>query len=246
MANWRAKVGLAGCVLVLSGCGSAPESASTPQPSVTASSASQLGLTGTLFFHRYSDYEAWDSQLFGLDLVTGTLVEVSKPWTTVISPMNAHISADGQHMVFMGSAAGLSENDWDVFTSTWNGTTWDELVNLTGPNGMRDEDPKFSPDGAMIAYKNNGVLATMNSDGSNKQLLTIGAPESSIPYFTADGSGIIFDREGSIWLRTADGTEKVLWQAGATKAYYPVGVDAERFLFTEVQASHHEIGRAHV
>lgn len=209
-------------------------------PKATASSAAELGLTGVLFFHSYSDYSAWDSNLYGLDLASGELVWVNEHWKTMISPMNAHLNAAGDQMVFMGSAAGMAQTDWDVFVSKWTGKVWGEPTNLTGPNDQRDEDPKFSPDGKRIAYKNNGVLATMNADGSNKQLLTLGAAESSIPFFTPDGRGIIFDREGSVMLRKSDGTESVLWAAGATKAYYAVGVDSERFLFTEVQTTHHD------
>ena len=226
---------------LLAAC-SAPSSnpATTAQPEPAASSAAELGLTGVLFFHSYSDYSAWDSNLYGLDLATGDLVWVNEHWKSMISPMNAHLNAAGDKMTFMGSNAGTAQTDWDVYVSTWTGSEWGEPTNLTGPNDQRDEDPKFSPDGKRIAYKNNGVLATMNSDGSDKQLLTIGAPESSIPFFTPDGSGIIFDREGSVMLRKNDGTESVLWAAGETKAYYAVGVDSERFLFTEVQTTHHD------
>jgi len=227
--------------LALSACSSgSPSPTKTESSSPAVASADQLGLKGVLFFHSYSDYSAWDSKLYGLDLTSGNLKQINQGWTSMISPMNVHLNPAGDAMVFMGSPAGLNEPEWDVFVSHWDGTSWAEPENLTGPNGMRDEDPKFSPDGLRIAYKNDGVLATMNSDGSDKQLLTIGAAESSIPYFTADGSGIIFDREGSVWLRSNNGDEKVLWQASDTKAYYAVGVDAEKFLFTEVQTSHHD------
>lgn len=238
--SFALKLSAASAALLLTACSSttvAPSATTSPEPA--ASNASELGLTGSLFFHSYSDYSAWDSNLYGLDLASGDLVWINEHWTSMISPMNAHLNADGTRMVFMGSAAGMSHTDWDVFISEWTGSEWAEPTNLTGPNNERDEDPKFSPDGELIAFKNNGVIATMNADGSDKQLLTPGFAESSIPFFTPDGN-IIFDREGSVFLRTRDGTESVLWAAGATKAYYAVGVDSERFLFTEVQASQHD------
>ena len=224
--------------------------AATPTPALSPSASpsatrvkapfADLGLTGTLFFHRYERYGDWEAQLFGLDLATGRLVDLSANWNQVVSPINAHLNPAGDAMVFMGSNAGLAENEWDVFVSHWNGSTWVEPVNLTGPNDKRDEDPKFSPNGHTIAYKQNGVLATMEIDGSDKQLLTLGKAESSMPYFTADGSALLFERAGSICLRAGSGAEERIWKAGLAHAYYPIGVDASRFLFTEVQITHHD------
>jgi len=210
-----------------------------PHGDSPAASPKDLPNTGVLFFHRYTDYAAWDASLFELDLASGRLTRISAGWKHMLSPINAHPNAAGDEITFMGSQAGLPDNEWDVFVSRWDGSTWAEPVNLTGPNGKRDEDPKFGPDGHTITYKEDGVLATILDDGSGKQLLTPGEPESSMPYFTSDGSGIIFEREGSIWLRSS-GSESVLWQAAGTKAYYPIGVSRSRFLFTEVQASHHD------
>lgn len=195
--------------------------------------------SGVLFFHRYTEYSAWDAKLFELDLAGGRLARVDAEWTSMRSPINAHPNRAGDAITFMGSATGLPDYEWDVFVSHWDGSRWAEPVNLTGPNGKRDEDPKFGPDGHTIVYKEDGVLATIQWDGTGKQLLTVGEPASSMPYFTSDGSGIIFERAGSIWLRK-DGVESVLWQAAGTKAYYPIGVSRSRFLFTEVQASHHD------
>ena len=58
-------------------------------------------LSGTLFFHRYSEYGAWDAELMSLDLQTGKLIQVNKNWQSMISPINAHISNDGKYMTFM-------------------------------------------------------------------------------------------------------------------------------------------------
>ena len=200
---------------------------------------SSLNLKGVLLYHRYTSYSAWDSNLWMMDLTTGALAQVNKNWTSVLSPMNAHFSADGKSMVFMGSQSGLVENDWDVFISHWDGGTWAEPINLTGLNGKRDEDPKFSPNGETVIYKENGVLATMGINGSSKTYLTVGKPESSMPYFAKNGKDILFERNNLIML-LKDGQEKTLWAQEGLNAYYPIGMDDERYLFTQVQASRHD------
>ena len=197
-------------------------------------------LTGTLFFHRYSEYSAWDAELLSLDLQTGSLSQVNENWQSMISPINAHISIDGKHMTFMGTQAGLAENEWDVFVSHWNGSHWSEPKNLTGPNGKRDEDPKFSPNGKTIVYKENGVLTTVDRTGGPKTYLSLGQAESSMPYFHSNGKDILFERQGKIFLKTASGDIEMDAGTAGVSSYYPIGVDNERFLFTRVQDSKHD------
>ncbi|MEN9692376.1 MAG: hypothetical protein RLZZ330_20 [Actinomycetota bacterium] len=216
-----------------------PASAPAITPRV-APKVAALGLTGKLFYHRYTEYGDWASKGFELDLATGRLVRIDTAWTSAKSPLNFHPNADGTALTFMGTQTGLVESEWDVFVTHWDGTKWADPINLTGPNDKRDEDPKFSPNGHTITYKENGVLATIEIDGTEKQYLTVGKPESSMPYFTSDGLSLIFEREGSIWKRTSDGTESKLWKKKLTSAYYPINVDSNRFLFTEVQATRHD------
>ncbi len=199
----------------------------------------KAALSGTLIYHRYTDYQSWDATMWTIDLASGDLEQVNKDWRTMISPINAHFSADGHSITFMGSAAGLSENEWDVFTSRWDGSTWTEPINLTGPNGARDEDPKFSPDGSTIIYKEDGVLVTMNADGGNKTYLTKGKPESSMPYFAANGKDILFERAGDIYL-LHNGKEKKMFAGKGQSSYYPIGLDQESFLYTRVQSTSHD------
>ncbi len=193
---------------------------------------------GVLVFHSYTDYNAWDSQLKLLDLKTGKLVILSDKWN-VIHAMNGHFSPDGQHLTFMGSAKGLTEPDWDVFVSNWDGKNWAEPVNLTGPNGKRDEDPKFNPNNKTIVYKEDGVLATINIDRTNLIYLTAGAAESSMPYFAPNGKDILFERNGKILL-LKNGKTSVLSGSSDLKTYYPIGVDNKRFLFTQIQENRHD------
>jgi hypothetical protein len=203
-------------------------------------------MSGTLFFHRYSDYASWDATMWSLDLDSGSFIQINKNWTTVLSPINAHVSSDGQYLTFMGSAAGLPEidgeahHDWDVFISHWEGSQWSDPINLTGANGKRDEDPKFSPDGTTIVYKEDGILATVASTGGAKSYLSVGESESSMPYYRTNGIDILFERQGNIFLKTALGDELMDPGTGGESSYYPIGVDNERFLFTRVQDSQHD------
>jgi len=203
-------------------------------------------LSGTLIFHRYSDYASWDATMWSLDLQSGSFNQINKNWTTVVSPINAHVSSDGQYLTLMGSAAGLpalngeAQYDWDVFISHWNGTSWTDPTNLTGPNNKRDEDPKFSPDGKTIVYKEDGVLATVASTGGAKTYLSIGEAESSMPYYRSNSTDLLFERRGKIMLKTSTGDKVMDPGVGGESSYYPIGVDNERFLFTRVQDSKHD------
>jgi hypothetical protein len=203
-------------------------------------------LSGTLFFHRYSDYGSWDATMWSLDLQSGAFKQINQNWTTVLSPINAHVSNDGQYLTFMGSAAGLpdidgkTQYDWDVFISHWEGSQWSDPINLTGGNGKRDEDPKFSPDGKTIVYKEDGILATVASAGGVKTYLSVGEAESSMPYYRTNGTDILFERQGKIYLKTATGDQLMDPGTGGESSYYPIGVDNERFLFSRVQDSKHD------
>ena len=203
-------------------------------------------LTGTLIYHRYSNYGSWDATMWSLDLKSSARSQINLQWRTVLSPINAHVSSDGQYLTLMGSAAELPaingevQHEWDVFISHWDGSQWSDPINLTGPNGKRDEDPKFSPDGKTIIYKEDGVLATVASTGGAKTYLTSGEAQSSMPYFRTNGTDILFERQGEIYLKTKSGDQRMDSGIGGESSYYPIGVDDERFLFSRVQDSKHD------
>ena len=196
-------------------------------------------LDGTLIYHRYSSYDAWDATLWMVDLPTGRQTQIGSQWSGMVSPINAHFSADGQTITFMGSNAALPEKDWDVFVSQWNGAQWSEPINLTGPNGARDEDPKFSPNGDTIIYKENGVLATVSKGGGAKKYLTSGEAESSMPFYSPDGKTILFERNGSIFT-LIDGVLTEMRAGAGRSSYYPIALDNQSFLYTRVQDNDHD------
>lgn len=213
---------------------------------VKSAKADIENLTGTLFFHRYTDYGAWDATMWSLDLKSGAFEQINKNWSNVISPINAHISSDGRYLTMMGSAVGVAvingeaQYEWDVFISHWDGSQWTDPINLTGPNGKRDEDPKFSPNGKIIVYKEDGVLATVASTGGEITYLSIGKSQSSMPFYRANGKDILFERDGKIYLKTTMGDQEMDSGIAGKSSYYPIGVDDERFLFTRVQDTRHD------
>ncbi|MFI9402720.1 hypothetical protein [Nocardia sp. NPDC052316] len=76
--------------------------------------------------------------------------------------------------------------------------------------------PKFSPDGARIAFARGGAIYAINADGGDLKQLTAlpdptappgpGQASSQNPAFSPDGSKILFTRSGAIWVMAADGT----------------------------------------
>ena len=157
-------------------------------------------------------------------------------WQSVKHTINGSISADGKYLTFMGSEKNIE--DWDVFLSTWSEGKWSEPKNLTGPNGKRDEDPKFSPKQNKIIYKENGVITEITLDGK-KKYLTVGKPESSMPCYLPNGIDYLFERAGDIYL-SRGGEEIKMYSGEGLKSYYPIALNSKDFLYTRVQNSRHD------
>lgn len=199
---------------------------------ITACSEGEPKFEGTLLFHNYSSYESWDGQLFTLDLQSKELTNLTAKWQSVKHTINGSFSADGKYMTFMGSEKSIE--DWDVFVTNWNGKTWEEPVNLTGPNGKRDEDPKFSPKENRIIYKEDGIVSTIGLIGKPTYFKA-----GSMPYFLPDGKSFIFERDGDIYLDKS-GIEKKMFSGEGLKSYYPIALNSKEFIYTRVQSSRHD------
>jgi hypothetical protein len=199
---------------------------------LTSCATSSEKFEGTLLFHNYSSYENWDGQLYTVDLASKKLTNLTAGWKNVKHTINGSFSADGKYLTFMGSQKDLE--DWDVFVSHWNGKTWEEPVNLTGPNGKRDEDPKFSPTENRIIYKENDIIAMIGLSGMPKYF-----NQGSMPYLLRNGKDFIFERNGEIILNKS-GNESKMYSGQGLKSYYPIVLNDKTFLYTRVQNSRHD------
>lgn len=213
--KWVATLGALICAISFSACSSQP-----------------VKFEGTLLFHNYTSYESWDGQLFTVDLASKKLLNLTAGWKSVKHTINGSFSRDGQYITFMGSQKEIEE--WDVFVTHWDGNKWEEPVNLTGPNGKRDEDPKFSPTANKIIYKEDGVVATIGLSGKPSYF----AP-GSMPYFLPNGIDFLFERDGDIYLNK-NGAESKMYSGEGIKSYYPIALNDREFIYTRVQSSKHD------
>ena len=197
-------------------------------------------LNGQLLFHRYTSYESWNSKLYLYDFAAKSLTCLSDAWP-VDHAMNAHFSPDGKRIVFMAVPSGKHQgNAWDVYL--WDVSSTKLPMNLTSDNGLRDEDPKFSPDGKTIVFKQDGVVKFMDLRGKNMRTLPGQQPgaEYSMPCFTADGKRVVVlqgarDR-GDLYAidpraRSRTTTSIAIAVTPGLFEYYPVTWDANRLLY---------------
>ncbi|HIF28897.1 MAG TPA: hypothetical protein EYQ40_10325, partial [Candidatus Marinimicrobia bacterium] len=201
---------------------------------------------GKIVFHSYSDYEAWDGKLFLYDFSEQLLTEISQGWD-IDHTINAHFSPDGSKIVFMGAPAGNHDSSsWDIYL-------WDLFsglpINLTANNGLRDEDPKFSPNGSEIVFKQDGDLKVMDLINDTIIHTTNNgySIEESMPYYTSDSQYIIYARgagiSSDIYLINKDGMEnQSLENITNIQEYYPIIRSNSTFLYTRwvSTANHHD------
>ena len=92
-------------------------------------------------------------------------------------------------------------------------------------NNVRDDDPRWSPDGRRIAFVDNWrQVYVMNADGSGHRRLTRNRARSVAPAWSPDGQRIAFERLGDVYVIDADGTgERRLSQIGTHPSWSPDG-----------------------
>lgn len=190
---------------------------------------------GILIYHNYSNYEAWDAKLFMYDFSNNTKTELGASWN-IDHEMNAHLSPDGSKLVFMGDNAGLPR-DWDIYI--WDFGSANPPTNLTNSNNLRDEDPKFSPDGNSIIFKQNGDLKVMNLSGSIINQLTSDGNtiEESMPYYTTNGQKVVYAKgagaNSDIYIINSDGSNNTsLYSLASVSEYYPIMRNNSSFFYT--------------
>lgn len=193
-------------------------------------------ISGKIIYHSYDNYGS-ASQMYIYDFATNQLLFVSKNWN-IYDPINAHFNPDGSSIVFMGEA--IENGKWDIYL--WNVDSDLQPVNLTSGNNCRDEDPKFSPDGKTVCFKQTpkggiGNLKIMDLNGTIIKNVTNNTIESGMPYFTADGASLIYARgsgnTSDIYMVNIDGSNNhPLASINNLQEYYPVTFDSSSFLYT--------------
>lgn len=127
-----------------------------------------VGMGVQMVFHSYQDYGDGSSQLWYYETVTGATALISGGWQTlygITDPMNPMFwpgsTDDARWVTFMAVADG----EWNVFMVNIDdpGTA---PVNLTKAGAStkweRNEDPKFSADGAELYFKRDGDIVVAN------------------------------------------------------------------------------------
>lgn len=192
---------------------------------------------GKIVFHRYTDWNAWDGQLFIFDFGTRSLDNISVNWNTVEHTTNAHFSPDGKKLVFMAVPKGARTwNSWNIYV--WTLGSKDEPRELIPNNGLMDQDPKFFPDGTNVTFKLNGDVGVVNTTtGVVTKLTNQGmTSEKSMEYPTTDGKNILFVEGGepnsyvySMNIQTKKVTPLV--QTPGVQNYYCIVRDDSTFLY---------------
>ena len=104
--------------------------------------------------------------------------------------------------------------------------------------GTRDEDPRFAPDGKRILFKQDGEIRIMDLANRRIQSIPFGGAraERSMPMFTPDGERVVY-AEGArkdmdlFLIDVADGTRRPLAIEPEIQEYFPIPLDASRFLY---------------
>nr|WP_067060055.1 PD40 domain-containing protein [Mucilaginibacter sp. L294] len=144
-----------------------------------------MAYPGKLVYHSYA---CSGTKMYIYNFNTDALTWVSQNWN-IDFPMNAHFSPDGTRIVFMGQPAG--SGDWDIYL--WTVGSSGIPTNLTAGNGLRDEDPKFSPNGYRIAFKQADDLRLMELTGNITDVVTnTSTIEEGIPYYNDDATALLF------------------------------------------------------
>jgi len=187
-------------------------------------------LKGKLVYHNYTTYNAEDSKMYLYDFQTDELKCISENWN-IRNPMNAHFSPEGKQIVFMG--IGNDTNTWDIFLYDISGNQ--PPLNLTPYGGTRDEDPKFSPDGKRIAFKQNWEIAEMNLETT--QVTILSTDDYSMPYYNSQGTKLVCSKSDGptssiAVIDIASKSISTLYDSPNVQDYYPINVDEISFYYS--------------
>jgi dipeptidyl aminopeptidase/acylaminoacyl peptidase len=157
---------------------------------------SSLGIGGQLVFalskDTNGDNTADDSQLYKLELGTGTLRQLTFHPDRATEPS---WSPDGKKIVFSSG----DKNNFDLYVINADGSGLKQLTHTSENERM----PTWSPDGKQIAYERwegksllDKHIYTINSDGSGTRLLIRVSDDDTNPQWSPDGHFLAIESAG--------------------------------------------------
>ncbi|MEO9022094.1 MAG: hypothetical protein ABI237_17735 [Ginsengibacter sp.] len=193
-------------------------------------------IKGKLVFHSYDNYGD-KAKMYIYDFSKNQLTCINCNWE-LHDPINAHFNTGGTQIVFMAQA--VPDGKWDIYT--WMLNSKDPPVNLTSSDKSRDEDPKFSPDGKNICFKqtsgsNPGNVRIMDLNGKILQVVTDNKIESGMPYYLLNVPALIYaagaNSNSDIFMVNKDGSHNhAIQQEKNIQEYYPITIDSFSYLFS--------------
>jgi Tol biopolymer transport system component len=198
-------------------------------------------LSGRLVYHAYLAYGDGSSSLYLHDFAAQTTIKFNSALWNLSDPMNAQFSVDGKSLIFMAVQYG----SWNVFAWTIGSTK--PPLNLTGPLGGRNEDPKLTFDGKRVAFKHEGDVGflTLVLNGAeiigaaNYQSITSNGwiTEESMPTTSPSAKYLLYTigaAASSIYrMNIHTGQSQLLTSTPAgAHDYFPVVRDMSTYFFT--------------
>lgn len=213
------------------GCQQALDEAQPSSITPATTKAARPALTGKMVFHRYADYGG-PAQMYTYNFQTNTLTFISQNWN-LHDPINGHFNFNGTKLVFMAQT--VPNAQWDIFL--WDVGSSTPPRNLTANNGLRNEDPKFSPNGFRICFKQSGQLKIMDLNGTITNNVTNSAIECGMPYYSDDATALIYSKGSgagsNVYIINIDGTnDRPLATVNNVQEYYPVVLGPSTFLYS--------------
>jgi eukaryotic-like serine/threonine-protein kinase len=170
----------------------------------------------------------------------------TKTETVVATPaeeQHSGWSPDGNSIVFDSAPALGGDNQAYIASRARRGEPWGKPRRLTSHGST---DPKWSPDGRLIAFCTEGQLRTIAPDGTNERVLVTPRGETDIseaayPVWSRDSRTIYFKaydskRQSSIWAISVDGGAPQLLVRFDDPAHRSLrrefATDGKRFFFT--------------
>ena len=211
---------------------------------------------GAFCYHVYSNYlevpasgDTIDGNVFIHNLKTGETKNITYD-LGIANSMNPDFNSRGSEIVFMaipqnkeGETTYNTDKNYterlrknlEIYIYNFATKTLTRLTN----NDIPDEDPKFSPNGQYIIFKQNDIIKEMDISSNIIYTLTDNGTQinGSMPYLTTNGKKILYAKgsgsNSDIYIIDSAGTNnKALYAEQDIDEYYPIVKDASSFLYT--------------